>query len=665
MVRCGGSGCGWRKTAAAGLLAAGLAAACFPVAGCVPTTTDLIEMRSQTSAKVALRDQRKVLEYLGAGSALSTSKGDESATPPQETRRAVWRIEAMRTLCSLDASFDFARTEPETHARLERFLYEEYAQPGSDGDSRRVQAWCIHCLGQLDPPGLAAMLVDVLEENPLAEDPGYLISLAALDALQLKAAALTADTALRRRVLRKLATISADVRRGRLSAERREQLAPVTAWFERNCKGYADVVHLLPGGATDRADDPTLLEILKWNYRRLAVGEHRSDRPGTAELLRTNIDRLVLLAWDRGNAVRAAARMILAEFAPLDLFGTLADRIASDAPLTGEDFEHFANLLGRVDLLLAGDDDPAAVAAVRRRRPRAIARALERISEAPVKSREVLYARLLVHDRKALTAGLVAAGAGVLAEPPEKVLQHLRYLGLLLPAGAGGGPNADARIAAAIGPFLRRPSTPIRRRVVSLLLERHALELARHAAAAMKTVAREPAAPAACLVDAYLTCLGRIESAPQPPGRQRLAAILAADPFELLTSAVAHSQYEIRSKVAAYLSPRDPGLLVSLLAENIAGRLGRGEAVNAKEMALLGDVVQATRKRLAGEVFERAVAALLEGATGADEQRSVLCARYVIELGRGDALARRAPLSPPVRAMLKLHAAAVERGKMQ
>ena len=182
------------------------------VGGCDATFDQLQGMRKSGSAWMSRRNQKWLLESFDA---LGGKK-----PKAKWVAQAVWRVEAIRTMSVLDRKFTHAAAEPELHSALVETLKKEYRSPQTKSpadEAHRLRAWCVYCLGQVGDAGLIDFFVDVLDENPLAKDADYRICLAALNSLHPNVETLLAARPLRRRMLYKLASMSADVRGGRLS----------------------------------------------------------------------------------------------------------------------------------------------------------------------------------------------------------------------------------------------------------------------------------------------------------------------------------------------------------------------------------------------------------------------------------------------------------------
>ncbi len=601
-------------------------------AGCTPDVAKLIEMRGEIRADQAVETQAELLGHLGAGP-------EPKEEPAKITRQGVWRVEAMRTLAWLDRTFDLPNRSPQLHEQTVRFLLDEYHQPKSISARQAVRAWAVWALGRMgqDPP--VEVLLTICEENDLAADPDYRVCLAALDALVPQVEALQADPPAKRRMLLKLASMTADCRSGRVQGVKAKPLESRIEFFRRKLMGYPAVVDLLT--QTDRRlEDRPLAEILDWNYKRCKLGEHRW--PGTAGLWTTNVDVLVNLAWHGQPEIRRRSRILLADFAPAALGAALADRFAGSAAPLDEDFVQVVNLLEPLDA------DPPADWPQRRRA--LLGDLFDRIAPAPLAIREVVYARLLAVDPDALTGGLLGRNARAVNEPEPLALQHLRYLGHARDK-RGARPLSEA-----IAAFVDRPSAVIRAQAAGMLLPDQALLLAGRASRHVDDLPDQPPQAAEALLDAYLAALDAAEEQfDQGLADPALRSRIAGHPLQLLAATLRRDEFDMRTKAVEFCARRDAGLAIDLLAADLRRRLARNRPVAPRDVVLLGDLLQPRLDALTAAGQDRAVAALAEAIHADQPERSLLAVRYLLETGRADAIDPRRKLPPGARMLIEMH----------
>jgi hypothetical protein len=623
------------------------------LAGCAPSTSSVIGMRHETDLVKSRKNQVELLDYVG----MVGEPGDR----PKWTKEPIWRIEAIRTMCHVDARLGYARIAPEMHQQLVAFLKKEYETSDALSKKHTVRAWCIYGLGEVAGAESIPYFVRVLEDNTFDSDRDYKVSLATLHSLYPGMARLQTDPALRKRVLRKLAIMDVDMKKGRVSIREMTRLRPAVISFERNLKGYVVVVALLPDSASRTIDDPTLLRILDWNYQHLAVGDHRKADAASKAAFGTNVASLLLLAWDKSPPVRTKSRLILAEFAPLALFDALADKMIGGQRVDEEDYVHFVNLLPTVDALMSPSSGRpnlthGKIAAYSQRREMALANIFARIGGVTPKGREIIYSRLLEHDVIALARGLLSANTTVLSEKSPKVLQQLRYMGHLFKyRKIGADKDLRRRIAAAIGSYCVRRDILIRKQIAAHLLLREPAILAVSCAPALKRISADSPATAEYLLDTYMAALERIESrSRKDPYSEDMRADFGGHPYILLAHGIRRSEMRIRGKVARFLLRRDSDFLIGLLAADLKRKLDRAVSVRDEEFVLLGDLLQRSRARLKPPALAQGVGVIRRGLASKSEEQALLCVRYLVELDQPISPKESRNLPASAKALLQL-----------
>ena len=129
-------------------------------------------------------------------------------------------------------------------------------------------------------------------------------------------------------------------------------------------------------------------------------------------------------------------------------------------------------------------------------------------------------------------------------------------------------------------------------------------------------------------------------------------AALGQDPHRLLLNGVYRPDVAIKGKIALFLQGRDPNLLVTMLASDLNRRYRSSRQIDDRVVALLGDTTQQKREALRPDVFAGAIAALQAGMRPGEEAQSLLCCRYLLELGVPVAPEKVRHLAPAVRALV-------------
>ena len=592
------------------------------VSGCGPALDKVKEMRDVQDAGRARKNQIELLKAFA-----------------EHKKKPVWRAETMTTLTEIDRRFQMARTDSELHHELTALLKEECENPkvatSNEADRHRVRAFAVYSLGKVDRPEFQNFFLAVLEENcSLKKDPGFEICTAALNGLVPDVERLAAQPYQRDRLLGSLAAISAGTGgpgHVRLGIRR---LLP---FFRSRVATYNAVVGALPGaGDTQEMPDTAVLELLKWDYQELDAGAR--DRESD-EVFQRNLDKLVALAWHKNRDVRTRARIILEKFAPFDLFDALEEHVGGHDEQP-EDYEQLAALLRVTDQLA---DQGRAPTGYKNKRAEAIPALFAHTADAPVTAREIMYGVLFGEAPETLAQHLLAINATVLSENDEKVLQQVRFLGHLRDK-LGSSEELDDKLARAIALFMRKPSTPVRKQVVAQLWVQKPILLAESYAPAFRECASEGPEAAEYLVDSYLALLEEIED------RDAFAS-LEPHPYELLTFVMGRPEAELKEKVIDFLGPRDPKVLIKVLADGVSGRPLTAKA-SAQDYTLLYEAARRYHSKLDQESLDLVVDTIREGVfTGAEEQR-LLCCCYLMELGAPVAPSERDRLPESLRRFL-------------
>ncbi len=600
--------------------------------GCAPSASQLVQMRQEVRPEAAQENFQKLLVYF--------DRGPEATSPPEAVFEAPWRVEALRTMAFYDHHFDYRQSRPAWHGSLAELLRAEYRSPSTRSGARerhRLRAWAVLLYGAVAPAEEVAYFVEVLAENPLSRDEGYWVSTAALDALSSRVDRLSADPALRQKVLLKIATMSSDLRDGRGGQSYRGDIERFIRFYEFRLKDYVSIVDLLPVGGHRRTDDKTLLEILEWNYQQFKTAAHQD--PATGEptaVYHENVQRLLGLMWSPSAPVRKRVRLILGEYAPVAMFAALSQRMGDKAQPLDEDYVHLASVLPKADAA-SGVKPPGASASATgfaAARAEAFGLLFGRLGQIGQPQREALYGTLIEYDPVLLAQHLVAVTAMARTEPVQRLQQHLRYLGHLKQAQAvQAQPALVAAVREAIGSCLLRPSLAVRQHAAALLRE-DPLVVARYCQRVLPRVDEETGEDAAYLVDLYMRCLEALG----PPSADAaypglVAQALGGDCHAVLGCGIGRPEFEIKGRVALFLQQRDPDLLVSLLAEDLEHQLSRSAEIDLRCFALLGDTTQQLRPSLSQGVFDQAVAVLASAMRPGLEERNLLCCRYLLEMG--------------------------------
>ncbi|MBN2581713.1 MAG: hypothetical protein JXL80_01500 [Planctomycetes bacterium] len=624
------------------------AAALVLCGGCSPNVDQLRQMRAEPiRVENVARDLDTVMVWF------------------EKPNRPTWRAEAMTTMVRLDAALDPAADNAELHARVVALLKAEYNQPqlkptenatpeSTLKEAYALRSWAVHSLGTMRNRELLNYMVGVIRSSNASSDGGFAVRLGAFDALVPHMERLLADAELRNALLAQLPLIESEL--DGLATNRQPYRAARNAceFFESKLKSYPALVDLVRAAPSSDLPAASVLQVLEWNYQRLEMGDHRT-APGQA-LFDTNIEALVTLAWHPSEAVRTQARIILAQYAPMRLLAACGQAIA-ERRLPAEDAVTLANLLPAADRE-AGYTPSAATAATTTdaytaTRHQALDALFARIGEVPLGQREIVYARLLAHDPQQLRVRLCGRGQQIIDEDEERVSQHLRYLDRLRTSADLTLSDAERReLVAAMTAVVSKPSTTVRRELTTCLLHDEPLALACAAGAWMQQFGQEQPEPARALVALYMACLESLEHQGASPYDDRARSMFGGrHPYMILGSAMGRPDVKTTEAVATFLRSRSPEMLVHLLSQDMAQRQTSGIAVAFGEYVVLGDTLEEAGATIHEDVRKAGIEILRAGCAAPSEELSLLCCRYLLELG--ETVPEAAMESAPVRELVE------------
>ena len=622
------------------------------VAGCRPSLEAVVEMRD-TFTLPADERQSEAARQKAARKAQERGRKDLATLMVhfgQPQSDDCWRAEAMTSMIEIDQALQCPQTDVDSHAKVKALLLNEYGEPrlkpsaATDIAIVRLRGWSVHSLGKLSDPDLDSFFVDTLAAEIGKDTIAWGVELAAFDALTRRTERLGANEALRNRLLSLLPRLTLLLDRCP-SNTNVELMRRYVAFFEKSVKTYDAVVELVPAVENQRMPDDELLICLSWNYQNLAAGRHRE--PGREQLFARNVARLLSLAWHANEKVRVQARIILAEFAPLELFAAATQNLGRNQNLLAEDCELLANLLPIADKVAATDAQQP------KRRQDAVRAVFARIGSVPVQSREVVYARLLAHDPRLLREHLLAGNARAFNEGEKEILQQIRYLRRLRKQAAGGDPE----LAAAVASFAGKRLLPVRNQVVGELVSAEPRTLAAALAPVLGSIATEDAAQSKFLTSSYVDCLESIERA----GKNADAG--GAAPFyEHLAYPLARPELEITKKVVDFLAARDPNRLVTMLTDKVRRTASKAGAAEQIDYAILGDTTQRLLGALNEPTLRSSLEALATGLRSGNEEQVLLCCRYLLELNATVPAEQAATLPASVQVLLQVAAKGAVQG---
>lgn len=601
--------------------------------GCDADVSTLRKMAETTEPSNASANQLAVLDKM--------DRIDEQDRGPSSCRKLRWRLEAIRTVVLLEEQFNLSSDDPARYDRLVESMRREVDLRLGGRDASRHRAWALWGLGRVDPSLPLSKVVDELEPHP---GRNTLVQLVAFDVLHRREDDLRSDPSLRRRVLKAVAAIRANVHSARRTPEV-VRLDEAAASMQQKLGGYPAVVDLLLDSRDNYPGSKALAEVLRWLYRRMALGEHRGD--DVAGLRTRASGRLLELTTSDDAAVCGMARTVLAEFHPRLLMDQLAARLARPgANPVGDDAVALARLVVHLDQSKTRQretGDSGEYDAMRAAAMQALAAKLHKLEQSP---REVVLSVMLDHDRPWLTEALVRLARRAEAQSAAEASQVLRYVDRILKRPPDGAPVQHLEEATA--GYLDRDEPAIRRQAVSMLLSRRPDLVVRGLAPVIDQLHRQPAETAADDLDAYLAALveARRRDADWRPPQGSLS---------VLDGALRRDEIVFAARVAAYMHGRDPSGLAGMLARDVARRMGEAP-VPLQRWRLL---TQALRSdiNIDAATGRDVVDVLVRGACSRHEAEALFCARHVVELGEVERLRRAGPALPAVRTLMNLDAA--------
>ena len=608
-------------------LAVTVAIGLFLQAGCCPSLDQVKKMRiEQLPPEKTGKNLDSLLTYF------------------QKPNDPIWRAETMTTMVSLDTSLGLRSKDPDFHAKVVSALKAEYDHPrvkpggkvrSNHEDDYALRAWAIYSLGRMNEPELQDYFVAVICSSTDATDERFQIRLAAFNSLKPNIEQMVSNSTLRNRLLSQLPKMQAELSRRSTAEEPYASAKKACDFFESKLKSYPALVEILRAPAKDGLSDESLLQILEWDYQRLRMGDHKTAQGQTQ--FRSNIQSLVTLSWHPTEAVRARARVILSEYAPESLLSACTGAISS-RQLLKEDAILLANLIPLADKQTGyapGKPTDASIETYSKTRNLATDALFAQIEFLSLDQREIVYARLLAYDPLCFRRYLCSLSPRMSSEESRSIAQHLRYLNHLRTTSSSAPMNvAEKReVVLCMTSFMSKHDSVTRQTVTAYLLQEEPMMLALASATCVKCLAEESVDDAKALLATYMACLEVMEKRNKAPYDKQMIDAFKMHPYEVLAYGLERDEADMKGSVAAFLRSREPNLLARLLAANMSKRLQSKSEVPFAEYAMLGDVLEESRKTIAPETYKSSIEVIKTGLKASDEDLSLLCGRYLLELG--------------------------------
>ncbi len=607
---------------------------------------DLTRLKEKASATTDVSARQELADQIGR---LKESRKDIEATIDhlvsvcskekrlielfeKKRKSFLWREHMMHLMSQINRRYQLHANERELHKALATQLQQEYRLPRAAKTSlledADLQVRAVYETGMLSGDDQIEFLYGVLEDSDRKNDQDYARRLASLNGLHRHIPALVSHESYRPRMMALLTRYSVEI--GADTSQHASRIKPVLSHYLARFKTLDSVVELLAGSSAEEMNSNNLLRLLEWDFQMLSADETRL--PPEDPLFRKNVTVLAGLAWHPDSSVRKRVRVILATFAPLDLFRIVAARIVEGRDrFAVEDHEQW------VALLPLTDPQGARCQAFDYRATRKAA--MDEIFRAwpshSLATRERIASRLLSHAPGELGDYLTALTPSVSKEGEELLMQHVRYLRRLRHDLADDTVRYEP-LTVALASTARVPFVAVRKQVVSALITSEPLTLCLALAPARATCLGEQPAAAACLLDAYLAAIARLEAAqPGKPGMipEGHVAAFPDHPYRILRHFVARPEIDLKYEIAAFLASRDPDLLVSMLASDIVERNQASAAVGHEVFALLGDLIETHHEAVSPAGRKIAAEALRCGLKESDPDLCLLCCSYLTELG--------------------------------
>jgi hypothetical protein len=613
--------------------------------GCAVGYNEALEMRNEQDPVKLADDELRLNDFL-----------------EHETGKLPRRCAVMETAVIIAKQQGYKASSAAVYNATVGLLESEARNPrvdeGSDHaaeDGAFERAWAVHCLGRLEDPDLVEFLVKVAVDADLSATTSCRTQIAALDALVPLVETVKKSAPDRNRLLAGIPVIRVKFPREKVAVGFAEERDRLLNFFVVALKTLENVNSLLEQPDTSKMSEPAWLETLTWDYQLVNEYVSKQSKAADPRSYEANLHHLLAVAHHPEPAVRKAARTVLMTAWPATLFERLIAKAKEDPRSAKEDLELLVGLLPSLDASARSyNAAPPAPDAIYYCSAGATTPTLNEVAvlssdrftrlkddlsgalftftaTASAADREFLYASIFEYDPCLLANQLVSVESRALVEKQPERVQHVRYLGNLL---ASQRVAADAALLEAVAVSLSHmvwvDDAAQQRQVASYMLEDRTECLAAACHLPIHAIASLSHLGANGILDLYFEALVRLEKRKDFAGfaASRYFKSQQGAPYAVLAAVFSRTEWDLRSKVVAFMLPRNPPALVGLLA----GAIGKRPKPHSRDVEALGDVLMKRRADLPESSLKIGIDALAAGLPAADEDTALLIVRYLAEL---------------------------------
>ena len=483
------------------------------------------------------------------------------------------------------------RNHPETHRRLLTALKREVVAPrvkkgSSATEKHEVSAHAVFRIAELSGTFDDMYFIDVLRKTNNNKDPRFRIRRSAMHALQSRM-----DVAITNRVVRDalfMALETTKIQMDEKPTESKLLRGPYSAILDV-INTFPNIVDALEATSAEDGEPGLLGNLLDLIYRT-----YGTDESYDKDLMSRHAAVLGGLFWHESAMVRNKSRVCLSKSDPVGALALLAENLRDPNKTIEDDFVQFAAISAK----LTGEskEQPGPHEAEYNEAYKAgcdalFSRCWPKVS---IGARESVLSLFLNSDPERLSGYLVAlTPAEISNQNSASLLQLARYLGACKRAvnqnqALAGGLNESMHL------LLAYPELEVRKQVVAQFWPYGPVLILKGLQSVMSKIVSEDQDSADFLLNIWLTCLERYEQG-EKKGEDDIfgAAVksleleLGHHPYACLAKTVDRPEFEMTCRLGAFLSKRDPGLLLHLLLKRVGG-MPWGK-INAEEVAYIGN----------------------------------------------------------------------------
>jgi hypothetical protein len=256
------------------------------------------------------------------------------------------------------------------------------------------------------------------------------------------------------------------------------------------------------------------------------------------------------------------------------------------------------------------------------------------IGKYPLEVRDFAMSRLLIADIELFVNLCTRHMKTLKSETPKNAHVYARNLFHALVRATGTKPKLRESLVGLLAEFAKSPYLPTRRLVTHALYETNPEELIMANLPMFNDLKGWDPVKTDELVDTYLAALLQLERNPERMKRFEASFRKVSNKsiYQPLADTVVQRVGGTNSKLAEFLRERDPDIFLSGLATTMTAKRQMNKSKALQELVLLGDLALRTKTKISPATLKLVTKTFTRGVVGQNEEESLLCARYLLEL---------------------------------